>query len=296
MSRSGPIANYCGMEPIGRRTVLKTGLAAAGLTLAGASTAFAAPKAKLWDRWLAHNAVASGTVDHQAWDGFLAAYRQMSNDGISRIAYGAVSASDRDSLDAYVRAQEATPVSELNRAEQYAYWVNLYNAATVRLIIDNYPVDSILDLDLSPGLFRFGPWDAKLLQVEGEDLTLNDIEHRILRPIWSDPRTHYAVNCASVSCPNLMPQAFTGANSDAFLDENARAYVNHPRGVAVLGGERLVVSKIYKWFRSDFGRRDRDVIAHLRSHADPNLEQQLAQFTTIDDHRYDWSLNDAATA
>ncbi len=282
------------MEPINRRCFMATALVVTGWAAAG-SPAAAAPKSDLWDRWLAHDPDSDASVDHQDWTTFLERYRSLPGDGISRIAYGAVSASDRSALDQYVAMLESTRVSTLSRGEQYAYWVNLYNAVTVRLIVENYPVDSILDLDLSPGLFRFGPWDARLLQVEGEDLSLNDIEHRILRPIWQDPRTHYAVNCASLGCPNLMPVAFTRANTESLLEENADAYVNHPRGVALLGGSNLVVSKIYDWFAADFGRRNRDVIAHLRTYALPELDQRLARRSVIDDYRYDWALNDTAS-
>ena len=283
------------MERIRRRTLLRAGFGAAGLVAVGAPPVWAAPKAELWDRWLVHDPTSETPISHEAWNAFLAAYRSVPGDGVPRIAYGAVSAADRSGLQNYVSSLEAAPVSALNRTEQYAYWVNLYNAATVRLIVENYPVDSILDLDLSPGLFNFGPWDAQLLRVEGEDLTLNDVEHRILRPIWQDPRTHYAVNCASIGCPDLMSVAFTRANTETLLEQNARAYVNHPRGVAIFGRDRLVISKIYDWFEQDFGRRDRDVIAHLRSYAAPELERRLAQFDIIDDYRYDWSLNDTAS-
>ena len=91
-------------------------------------------------------------------------------------------------------------------------------------------------------------------------MSLDDIEHRILRPIWRDPRIHYAVNCASIGCPDLFPEAITAANADAYLTRGARDYINDPRGAVVTGG-RLTVSSIYKWFREDFGgtrsRRDR---------------------------------------
>ena len=87
--------------------------------------------------------------------------------------------------------------------EQRAFWINLYHALTVRVILSHYPVSGIREIDISPGLFARGPWDRKLIPVEGVELTLNDIEHRILRPIWRDPRVHYALNCASLGCPDL---------------------------------------------------------------------------------------------
>ena len=146
---------------------------------------------------------------------------------------------------------------------------------------------------MSPGLFADGPWDKELVAVEGERVSLNDIEHRILRPIWRDPRIHYAVNCASVGCPNLYAEAFTGDRLEAQLDSAARAYVNNPRAARVEDG-KLVVSSLYIWFGEDFGGDDRAIIAHLKRYADQPLTERLGGLKAIADHDYDWELNDQA--
>jgi len=172
-----------------------------------------------------------------------------------------------------------------------AFWVNLYNALTVRLVLQFYPIDSIKDIDVSSGLFG-SVWDRKLLEVLGQPMSLNDIEHRILRPIWRDARIHYAVNCAAIGCPDLPPAAFTAENAGALLDHGARAYVNHPRGVRIDRG-RLTVSKIYGWFQEDFGGNEGSVLRHLRQYADPALAKTLDGFDGIDDYAYDWRLNDS---
>ena len=161
------------------------------------------------------------------------------------------------------------------------------------VVLDHYPVDGIRDIDISPGLFADGPWDKKLVEIEGEAVSLNDIEHRILRPVWRDPRIHYAVNCAAIGCPNLQPTAYTAANTDALLDEAARAYVNHPRGARVEDG-KLIVSSIYVWFQDDFGGDNAGVIHHLTRHADAGLRTQLSGVASIYTHHYDWLLNDTA--
>jgi hypothetical protein len=124
-------------------------------------------------------------------------------------------------------------------------------------------------------------------------MSLDDIEHGTMRPTFRDPRVHYAVNCASIGCPNLRPRAFTAARLEAELDDAARAFVNHPRGVSVLADGRLRVSSIYHWFREDFGGDDAGVIAHLRRHAAPPLATRLASAMAIAGHDYDWTLNDA---
>ena len=143
---------------------------------------------------------------------------------------------------------------------------------------------------ISPGLFADGPWGAKLITVEGEQVSLDDIEHRILRPIWRDPRVHYAVNCASLGCPDLHARAWIAEGLDASLDAAARTYVNHPRGARVEDG-RLIVSSIYDWFEEDFGGSDAGVIAHLKTFAAPPLAQALSSITRVSDDRYDWRLN-----
>ena len=153
-------------------------------------------------------------------------------------------------------------------------------------------VKSIRDIDISPGLFSDGPWGKKLVSVEGEDISLDDIEHRILRPVWKDPRVHYGVNCASIGCPNLQPEAFTAENSDELLDKGAREFVNSPRGARIENG-KLTVSSIYVWFKSDFGGTDAGVIDHLKKYAQPGLRTQLEKIDRISDNQYDWTLNDA---
>lgn len=251
-----------------------------------------APKAELWPRWQSHDAQSEDRIDHAAWERIVMRYLSADPGGLNRFAYGAVMAEDRQALQDYIDALAALPISRFNREEQQAYWLNLYNALTVKLILQHYPLDSIRDIDISPGLFADGPWDKPLVTIEGEDVTLNDIEHRILRPIWNDARVHYAVNCASVGCPNLQIEAFTADNTEMLLEAGARDYVNNPRGVQIRDG-KLVVSSIYIWFKEDFGGSDASVIAHLKRYADEDLSEALAAVTSIDDHAYDWQLNDS---
>jgi hypothetical protein len=171
-----------------------------------------------------------------------------------------------------------------------AFWINLYNALTLQVVARRHPVDSIRDIDISPGWFSDGPWDAVLVSVEGEALTLNDIEHRILRPIWRDPRIHYAVNCASLGCPNLAQTPYRARQLEAQLERAARAFVNHPRGVKAEQG-RVTASRIYDWYREDFGTSEAELLAHLRRYAAPGLAARLAAAGAIAGYAYDWNLN-----
>lgn len=264
-----------------------------GAILTASSPAAAAPKADLWPRWSRHDPGSVVTVDHSAWDEFLEKYVVVDDpSGINLVRYGSVTPEDRQRMRTYLDDLESVRVSELNRGEQRAYWINLYNALTVLLILEHYPVKSIRDIRISPGLFASGPWDKKLLVIEDEKLSLNDIEHRILRPIWKDSRLHYAVNCASLGCPNLLPAAYGPENTESLLEEGARAYVNHPRG-ARFDGSTLVLSRIYGWFEEDFGGSEKGVVEHLLKYADERLGRRLRDFRGRTRKEYDWSLNAA---
>lgn len=275
-----------------RRTLLASCTA---MLAAHPLTAMAAPKPELWPRWQAQDPNSTLRVDHTGWTAFLDRHVAENPDGVNRLAYGRVGAGDKAALDGYVAGLAATPVTKLSRAEQRAFWINLYNALTVKTVLGAYPVKSIRDIKISPGLFSSGPWGKKLVRIEGEEISLDDIEHRILRPIWKDPRTHYAVNCASIGCPNLLREAFTPANMNALLDAGARAYVNHPRGAEIKDG-KLITSSIYVWFQDDFGGGEAGVIAHLRRYARPEFATALNGVASIASDRYDWSLNDSGTS
>lgn len=268
------------------------GLTAMGAVALMAKPGSAAPKAELWDRWTRHDPASTATVDHSAWGAFLATYLKDNPAGLNRVDYAGVSRADRQLLDGYVTLLSGTGVSNLNRAEQQAYWINFYNALTIQVVLEHMPVKSILDIDISPGLFAQGPWGKKLVTVEGEELSLDDMEHRILRPIWQDPRIHYGVNCASVGCPDLIIKPYEPVTLDAKLTANAIAYVNSPRGARIENG-KVIASKIYDWFIEDFGGNEAGVLAHLRQYAEGDLKLALDAATSIRGYEYDWSLNAA---
>lgn len=270
--------------------VLAVSFGVFAMTFLTAAGALAAPKPDLWERWAAHDATSTATIDHSDWTRLIAAYARPSADGVTRFGYGSVTRADRAALDAYVAKLASTPISKFNRREQFAYWANFYNALTVKVILDHYPVASIRDIDISPGFFADGPWGAKLVTVEGENVSLDDIEHRILRPIWKDPRIHYVVNCASIGCPDIPPVAVTADNAEKLMNDGAVAYVNHPRGVTVKDG-RVVVSSIYEWFDEDFGGTEAGVLDHLRRYAKPALAAKLKGRDSYNDDTYDWKLN-----
>jgi len=253
--------------------------------------AYGAPKAELWARWQKHDPANKQKIDHGAWDKFLKQFVVAPHpSGINRVRYQAVTAVDLKDLKSYLQSMQGLAISTYNSAEQKAFWINLYNALTVDVILSRFPVASIRDINISPGLFERGPWGAKLLTVEGEKLSLDDIEHRILRPIWKDNRIHYAVNCASLGCPNLQLVAYTAENTDKLLEQGAREFINHPRGVSIQK-DRLQVSSIYVWFQGDFGRDAEDLMEHWQEYASPALAEALEKYSGGLNHDYDWRLN-----
>jgi len=268
------------------------GILTSGPAAANALERLFAPKADPWIFWDERNDNSGQLIDHARWDSFLQQYVVSGDDGINRLSYAKISTTDQQLLDDYITNLARLPIRSYSGVQQLAYWINLYNALTVQTILRHYPVDSIRKIDISPGFFADGPWGKKLLTIEGQAVSLNNIEHRILRPFWQDPRLHYALNCASLGCPNLQASAFRADTLESMLDQAAINYVNHPRGTSIEDG-KLYVSSIYSWFRSDFGDSEAGVINHLKRYAKPSLQNSLSEIHTIAGDRYDWSLNDA---
>lgn len=246
--------------------------------------------------WERHDASSPADIDHAPWQAFLDRYVSTDAAGVNRVDYGTVNRDDQANLKRYLTDLQAVPIHQYRRAEQLAYWVNLYNATTVDIVLDHYPVDSIRDIKLGSGLIVVGPWGAPALRVSGRPLSLNEIEHAIIRPVWQDERIHYVLNCAAIGCPNLARQAYSGDGIDASMTVAAEAYVNDPRGVHIDEQNRLRLSKIYGWFREDFGGSQSAVIGAVSRYAAPPLAAELADRRRIDRYGYDWSLNDTKDA
>jgi Protein of unknown function, DUF547 len=236
-------------------------------------------------------------ADTDAYDRLLSRYVVASADGINRVRYAAWKASPDDvrALNAYVSSLERDRPSRMTRDERLAHWINLYNAVTLQITIENYPVRSIRDIrsqTLDPrGLI--GPWRTPRVSVEGRRLTLDQIENAILRREFDEPRIHYAINCASIGCPNLAGRAWRAETMDTDLTAAARTYINHPRGVSIDAEGQVRVSTIYRWFAADFGGDDAGVLTHVRRYASPELQRRLAGAAAISNYGYDWALNGA---
>ena len=213
-------------------------------------------------------------------------------DGLIRIDYKALAASesDRAVLKGYIKHLESQNPDTMTDAEAVSYWANLYNAVTVDVIVDNYPVKSIKEI--KSGILSPGPWKLKLVTVNGKELSLDDIEHGIMRKHFPSPHVHYMVNCASIGCPNIKPGEWKAATLDEDRETAARAFINSPRGVTI-NGNKLTLSSIYSWFDEDFGGNKKSVLKHIREFAGEDLATAIDNGATIRGYDYDWSLNGA---
>lgn len=253
-----------------------------------AGAAHAAPSPELWPMWQEANIGDSTSLDHGTWQDLLDRYLLDSGDGRTVFAYDAVSFDHRRRLQDYLAELTSIDPRELAREEQLAYWINLYNALTVEIVLAHPDKRSILRMG---GVWLpTGPWDDALVEIAGQPVSLNDIEHRILRPIWKDLHIHYALNCASVGCPNLAPEAYTRDNAKDLMERGEAAYLDHPRGVALSEEGRLRLSSLFDWYLEDFGGSREGLLDYLASER-PDLAEQLANYSGEIEFHYDWSLN-----
>ncbi len=179
------------------------------------------------------------------------------------------------------------------KKQKKAFFINAYNAFTIKLVVDNYPLASMKDLETSEG----SAWDRKFIpfeKLEGKTLSLNDIEHEILRKRFPDARIHFALNCAAVSCPVLMPKAFAAERLGAQLKTQTRKFLSNPENNRYDPESRkLHVSKLFEWYKVDFVESAGSIAAYVASFL-PEEHQGIA--LSPDDVKivfvgYDWSLN-----
>ena len=231
----------------------------------------------------ANAAQSSGYLDH--YGAFLADHVR---GGV--VNYAGIKA-DMARLDATLALMAAENPEALARPDRVALYINAYNLWTIRLIMDHWPgISSIKEA----GGFLASPWKRSFVRLGGRTLSLDDIEHGILRRQYPDPRLHFVLNCASKSCPPLLSVPYRGEVLDAMLEERTRACLNDPAGARVDGG-RLRLIRIFDWYAEDFGGRD-GPWGFVRRFAGPALGaalDALAERRPVYDD-YDWSLNDAS--
>lgn len=219
---------------------------------------------------------------HADYDRLLRLY--VRPDGVRYAAWQAHKA-DRLALTDYIHQLERRSLEGWPAANARAFWINLYNAATLRLILINYPLKSIKDLK--------EPWDKKVVTVGEKPLSLNDIENTILRPTWPDPRVHFALNCAAVSCPPLRRGAYTADSLDFQLSENCRRTLNDPKYLSI-AGTTVHMSKIFEWYAADFTPDAMAIREFMSRYVPDNVARKLTDpMYKLVASEYDWKLNAA---
>ena len=239
--------------------------------------------------WASSNEQNPAVIDHRVWDGLLRRYVvEGHRSGINRFRYGEVVAADRAVLDGYIDSLTALDPRAYRRDEQFAYWINLYNALTVQLILDHFPVADISQIRID-GL---DPWNAKLVTVAGRPLSLNDIERGILVPVWKDHRVLFGLACGGLGCPDIQPRACTGPNSRELLTNAGRNFVNSDRGVSIAGARGpMSAARILESYERDFGRDRKDFLRLMAHYAEDRKALYLLGYKGDIQYRDDWTLN-----
>jgi hypothetical protein len=240
---------------------------------------------------LAASPVARGAgFDHSLWERVLQVYVNR----IGEVDYAALRA-DRQDLDAYVRLLgESSPANRPQmfptRADELAYWINAYNAFVVRGVVDHYPTRSVRDIGALYGFFRHKGYTAG-----GERMSLQYLENDILRKKYAEPRIHFAIVCASVSCPMLARDAYTAGNLEALLERQARAFVGQRRNVYIDAAvNEITLSEILRWYKDDFERTGQSVLRYIRRYASEEEGRAMDRLRQpkIKYFDYDWSINE----
>lgn len=211
---------------------------------------------------------------------------------LNLVDYQAV-ARDPDYREALGEMARANPKELSSKEERFAFWVNAYNLLAIKTVLDRYPISSIKD----GGNFLFPIWKKNVGTVAGKDYSLDDIEHGVLRARFEEPRVHFAVVCASLSCPDLRAEPYEGIRLDEQLGDQARSFLENRTKGLVPGDDRktAAVSSIFKWFGEDFDRGG-GVAQFIREHVDEDTKREISGLTDggISYLDYDWSLNDTA--
>lgn len=221
-----------------------------------------APSHQQWDKLLKKHVNASGMVNYKG-------FKQ-----------------DKGELDSYLKLLSVNaPQKNWSKEDQMAYWINAYNAFTVDLILQKYPVKSIKDI--AGKIYKVNtPWDIKFITIGGKKYDLNNIEHGILRKNYDDPRIHFALVCASISCPRLRREAYTGTQLNAQLEDDGRNFIND-RSKNRISAERADLSKYFSWYKGDF-TKDGSLVDFINKYSQTKINSR----TKIGSIDYNWSLNE----
>jgi hypothetical protein len=229
-------------------------------------------------------------VDHTPWARLLTKYVLVESDGNNLILYGNFTMEDRTHLDHYINGLCVFPIETLNRREQYAFWLNLYNALVVRLVLSRYLILSINDIKFGFTPLTRSPFQQKLVSIKDEPLSLSDIRQNILIPLFDDPRIHYGLCDAAIGSPNIQTKPFTGDWVDRMLDGAALDFINHPKGLKIQNGG-VILSGVFENHPNEFGAGLYRNLLHIKNYAMPGLLDEIDIKIPVR-YEFNWSLND----
>ena len=228
------------------------------------------------------------TINGQTHNIFTDILQKYVTDGL--VNYKAL-AQDQE-FETYLNQLSNTDPSKLSEKEELAFWINTYNAFTIKVILDYYPVKSINDI-------KFGEksiWDENFISINKKKYSLNEIEHKILRVKFNEPRIHFAIVCASISCPELQNESYEADNLDKQLQEQTVKFLrDKKRNSFDLKNKKANISKIFEWFGEDFGKTDKNILTYISKFLSEDVRKDINQNInkwTISYKKYDWNLNE----
>jgi len=232
----------------------------------------------------------STVVDHKSFDTVL----QKFVDDAGMVDYEGLKANPEE-LDAYLRFLDQSDPGQLGESDRLAFWLNVYNAYTLKLIINNYPISSIRAAANGPFIPKLNtPWEVDLVKVGGKVYDLDHVEHKIIRKEFDDARVHFALVCAAISCPKLRRESYRGEILDEQLHEQGVDFLNSPNKNRIeKDGQQIRLSKIFKWFKGDFVKEGQSLQQFVAVFYEGELAEALSKNELKVKHtKYDWSLND----
>ena len=244
-------------------------------------------------QWWEYNEESVEVIDHTIWNRVLKTYVETDERGRNFFNYAAVSPDDRAALKHYLEILSTVQVQTLNKNEQLAFWINLYNALITDIILEAYPVNTILDI--GGNLFSRGPWKDKHFLLAGAHLSLNDIRHNVLPEVIDDVRVIYALSCGAVGCPNIGSKAVWGKHVDGYLESATFAFINGPNAILEFDDSNIQISKLYHWNKMAFEKANINIIEHLKSYAMGTLVDKLENSWYIGSYAFNWHVNEVET-
>ena len=245
--------------------------------------AHSAPKSKMIDFWNDYEPSSHLKINHSVWNSVLQKYVVTDHPtSVNRFRYDDVTDQDEQAIKDYVEYLQTWDPRQLNLDSKKAYWINLYNASVVSIVLRVEPENSVRSVSRI--------WKRKRFKIARQKMSLADIEHGVIRPLSNDPRVNFGFFHGTVGAGNILPVAFTGDNLDALLEENVRSFITQSSRGVDIQGNTLQVSSMFDWYKSDFGGSDDGVKNFIKQYVSSEIASAIDQTTSIA-YQYDWELN-----